>query len=206
MQISTVLFDADGVLQFRGPIHEHFEQTYGWSERTLRDFFAYLVEHERSDVGDGLTSDVDLTGAMSAALRDWGWAWPPEVFVRDFLRYGLVPDPGALALVANLRAAGVRCGLATNQPRLQGRYMHEDLGYRALFDDHFYSYLMGVAKPDPAFFGTALATLGVPADRVLFIDDREENVAAARACGLQAVVHRPGDRLREQLARYALPV
>jgi putative hydrolase of the HAD superfamily len=205
MRISTVLFDADGVLQFRGPIYEHFAQRYGWSEQKLRDFFQ-RISRERPDFDDGLTSDVDLTLAMSAALRDWGWALPPEIFIQDLLRYGLVPDPDALALVADLRSAGVRCGLATNQPRLQGRYMREDLGYDGLFDHHFYSYLMGVAKPDPAFFDATLATLDVTAAQVLFIDDREDNVTAARDCGLHAVVHRPGDRLRDHLARYALAV
>jgi putative hydrolase of the HAD superfamily len=203
MAISTVLFDADGVLQFRGPIYAHFEERYGWSQEKLRDFFEHLF-HERSDFDDGLTSDGDLIDAISAALADWGWTERPEVFVRDWLRLGCVPDPEAVALVAKLRAAGVRCGLATNQPGMRGRYMHEDLGYRAMFDHHFYSYEMGYAKPDPGFFQTALASLGVPPDTVLFIDDHEANVDAARRCGLHAVWHRPGDRLPEQIGGYAL--
>ncbi len=40
-----------------------------------------------------------------------------------------------------------------------------------------------LAKPDPAIFALALARFGKPAQTMLFIDDRADNVAAAEACG-----------------------
>lgn len=39
-------------------------------------------------------------------------------------------------------------------------------------------------KPDPAIYDLAVARFGFPAESMLFIDDREENVAAAEARGL----------------------
>jgi putative hydrolase of the HAD superfamily len=204
MRISTVLLDADGVVQFPGAIAAHFAQRYGWPEDKLRGFFHHVF-HERPELDGGLTGDEDLRVVMHEALPEWGWAEEPDIFVRDWLRLGAVPDPAVLDLVARLRAAGVVCGLASNQPMLRARYMDDDLGYRKLFDHRFYSAELGYAKPDAEFFTAALAALGAPPSQVLFIDDREENVAAARACGLHGVVHRPGDLLHDQLARYALP-
>jgi 2-haloacid dehalogenase len=43
-----------------------------------------------------------------------------------------------------------------------------------------------LAKPDPAIFRLAEARFGHPPSSMLFIDDSERNVDAARACGWQA--------------------
>lgn len=50
----------------------------------------------------------------------------------------------------------------------------------------FLSYQMGVRKPHPDIYKQALAQLGVDGEQCLFIDDMPENVAAARAAGIQA--------------------
>ena len=48
---------------------------------------------------------------------------------------------------------------------------------------------VGLRKPHAAIYELALDRLGVPADRVLFIDDAEPNVLGARAVGLQSLLH-----------------
>ncbi|MGW4206658.1 HAD-IA family hydrolase [Lentzea sp. NPDC004789] len=55
----------------------------------------------------------------------------------------------------------------------------------AEFDAIFNSARLGVAKPDPEIFRRVLAELGHPT--AVFCDDTEENVAAARAAGLDGV-------------------
>jgi HAD superfamily hydrolase (TIGR01509 family) len=42
-------------------------------------------------------------------------------------------------------------------------------------------------KPDRRIYDAAIQRAGVPADRIFFVDDREENVAGARAAGIDAV-------------------
>ena len=49
---------------------------------------------------------------------------------------------------------------------------------------------MGHAKPDPAAYELVTRRLGVAAEEVLFLDDVEANVVAARALGWHAVLHR----------------
>lgn len=205
MTISTVLFDADGVLQFAGPLFDHFDRRDGWSRERLGEFFRHLIV-ERPDFDAGAGDHADIVPVLAAALADWGWTEPVETFIDEMLTLGTVPDPGALELVATLRRNGITCGLATNQNALRTRYMHEDLGYQKLFDHHFYSSQMGCAKPEAAFFRIALAATGAGPREVLFIDDHEPNVEAARACGLHAEVHREGAVLRDILIVYGLPV
>jgi glucose-1-phosphatase len=49
------------------------------------------------------------------------------------------------------------------------------------------SHAIGVRKPDAAAFRTVVDDMAVAPERVLFFDDIADNVAGARACGLQAV-------------------
>ena len=111
--------------------------------------------------------------------------------------------------MSSLRGAGVRCYLATNQDERRGRLMHEQLGYGDLLDGAFYSYELGLAKPDPAYFAAVADRLGVAPDRLLLIDDNAANVAGARSAGLDAEVwsHRKDlGVLRDRLSRRGLPV
>ena len=91
-----------------------------------------------------------------------------------------------LALVADLRAQGVYCALASNQERNRARHMSEQLGYTRAFDREFYSCELGCTKPSAAFFEAIVQQAGLDPARTLFIDDRQDNVEAARACGLVA--------------------
>lgn len=50
----------------------------------------------------------------------------------------------------------------------------------------FLSYQMGFRKPDSAIYRKALEDLGVQGSQCFFIDDRIENVEAARAEGIEA--------------------
>ncbi|MGE4487978.1 MAG: HAD family hydrolase [Kiritimatiellales bacterium] len=50
----------------------------------------------------------------------------------------------------------------------------------------FLSYQMGCRKPDPAIYFQTLEKLGVEGRQCLFIDDRPENIDAARAAGIHA--------------------
>ena len=81
---------------------------------------------------------------------------------------------------------GFRCALATNQQNLRGAYMRGSLGFEEVFDEQFYSWELGLAKPDRATSARSWTGSTPAADHVLFLDDNAANVAGARAAGLQA--------------------
>lgn len=72
------------------------------------------------------------------------------------------------------------------------------------FDRVFASYEMGHRKPHPQAFRHVLEGIGVPAPQVLLFDDLAANVEAAQALGLQAVLVRGPQDVREALAARAL--
>ena len=89
--------------------------------------------------------------------------------------------------------------------------MSKGLGYSSCFDKEFYSCDLGFIKPDPRYFESILADLGQPASTMLFIDDQEANVVAARSVGLHGAVFsanfETGDQtLRAILSEYKISV
>ena len=102
--------------------------------------------------------------------------------------------PEAEALVADARAAGMRIGVLTNETELmQGRAWIDRVDVFRSVDALVDASVTGIMKPDPAAYALALDELGLPADRVLFVDDQPKNVAGAEAVGITAVCFDPTD-------------
>jgi putative hydrolase of the HAD superfamily len=68
-----------------------------------------------------------------------------------------------------------------------------------LFTALTYSCRIGVAKPDPRAYLACAEQLGVGPQDVLFFDDRESNVLAAREVGMAAEVFVSPEQVRERL-------
>jgi 2-haloacid dehalogenase len=71
-----------------------------------------------------------------------------------------------------------------------------DIGHGALPSFH-----AGVMKPDTAIYAQAEAKFGLAPATTVFIDDRAENIEAARARGWHGIVHRSFHDTREALLR-----
>lgn len=97
-----------------------------------------------------------------------------------------VRNEKTVALVQHLRSKGNRavCGTNTIQPHYQN---HLERGDYAIFDQTYSSCLMGVSKPESAFWEIILQAEGVLPQDTVFIDDRAENCQAAAALGIHAI-------------------
>jgi putative hydrolase of the HAD superfamily len=107
-------------------------------------------------------------------------------------------DEPTAELVRELKAAGMRVVAGTNVIDAHYR-IHRKLGQYAIFDKVYASHLMGIAKPDPAFYEYILKAEGIPAADAFFTDDMAENVSAASGAGLNAFVYTGAAALRERL-------
>lgn len=66
------------------------------------------------------------------------------------------------------------------------------------------SHELGLRKPDPAIYRAALRLSGTAPEETVFVDDLEENVAAARRLGLIALRFRGAGPLRRELSALGL--
>lgn len=169
----------------------------------LDGFLTEAFEMERP----ALLGEASWLEILPDLLERWG---VPHLYDRALeVWLTIVPQHEVRALVSTLRSAGVGCYLATNQTAHRGRYMADHLGYDSLLDGAFWSYELGLAKPDPAYFTTVVDRLGLAAAEVLLVDDSARNVEAAGAAGLAAElwhVDRGLPVLRDVLSRHGLPV
>jgi HAD superfamily hydrolase (TIGR01509 family) len=95
--------------------------------------------------------------------------------------------PGMLSLLARLRSAGVRLACLSNDVAEWSLLLREWFGLASYITDWVISGEIGVRKPSPAAYAALIERLYLPAERILFVDDRLENVVAARAAGLQTL-------------------
>jgi len=95
------------------------------------------------------------------------------------------------ALLDALRGLPARVRLAILSNSSDGARQQEErrYGFSTLFDPVCYSHEIGALKPDPNAFRIVLSRMGADAEDVLFIDDRPENVSAARREGMHAHLH-----------------
>lgn len=70
------------------------------------------------------------------------------------------------------------------------------------FDKVYYSHLIGLHKPDTKIYSFVHQDLNIEPSSILFIDDLEKNVLAARSVGWNAVVHDPKTDIINNMEKY----
>ncbi len=105
-------------------------------------------------------------------------------------------DPLAYALMREAREAGFKVGVLTNDGvAISGReYFDQFPEFRAL-DAFVDAREFGSAKPDPEPYLRAADALGLPPERVIFLDDAQMCVDGAERVGMKGVKVDPIDKL-----------
>lgn len=108
----------------------------------------------------------------------------------------LKPHETMNALINTLHAAGWPLYLLTNigqadWERVRHKH-HQDYAW-GLFDGIFASGYHGMRKPDLGFYRYVLQQTRWAAHEVLFVDDRVENVVAARQVGMTAILFKSAE-------------
>jgi putative hydrolase of the HAD superfamily len=138
---------------------------------TEREFLARLEEAMAADVGRRIS------------LENFADAWWSHLELNEEL----------LAYYRTLRDRGIALAICTNnvrewEPRWRGMFPVDEL-----FDVVVDSGFVGVRKPDPPIYRLTLERLGRSAERAVFVDDIEDNVAVARTLGMHGVHFRGTD-------------
>ena len=107
--------------------------------------------------------------------------------LHDEWRSAQRPIEANLALVERLRPPYKVSVLSNADGELRSRLANA-LRIDHLFDDIVCSAEVGMAKPDAAIFRLAAERLGVAPAECVFVDDWDQNIAAARSIGMTAVL------------------
>ncbi|MBI5489577.1 MAG: HAD family phosphatase [Deltaproteobacteria bacterium] len=137
--------------------------------------------------------ELDARGFHAAFEKHLGCTWPYESFVEAWCD---VFSENTASVDALRRVRGVRpLFLLSNTDVLHWESIRRRWGWTEWFDGLHLSCEVGLEKPDPRFFTTFLERRALRPERCLFVDDLEDNVAAARSVGLHAVRQETPDTL-----------
>lgn len=198
LPFDVILFDVGGVLL-----------TNSWDVRQR----AQAAAHFHLDEGDLQTRHAEVMelwergGIAMSTYLDVAVFHEPRSFSRDEFvacmldQSKLLPE-GAMGILKELSASGrYLLGSLNNEARELNEYRFKAFGLRNYFDVALTSCYLGLRKPDLAIYQRAIDIVGGPPERILFIDDRPENVAGAQAAGLVALHFTGADALRDELRR-----
>jgi 2-haloacid dehalogenase len=197
-----VVFDFGGVLIDWDPVPA---VVAGVGEDEARRFFAEFDFDTWNHAQDaGRTWDDALTELERTHphLLTHGRAY------REHFASSLVGEiPGTAQVLRDLHAAGVPLlGLTNWSDELFHDHAPRMFDFLALFDDIVVSGTEQLAKPDAAIYRLAIERSGLPAERLVFIDDRQVNVDAADAIGMHGILFTDAETLRTRLRALGLPV
>ena len=204
MTIEAVLFDLDDTL------HDDTRAYHLAARHVASDvaaahgvdaeavFAAYLVQSE--SFWQNLSPaafDVPLVGLrarmwhaalLAVAIDDEALARRCGIAYNDYRRDYLELWPGALELLAALRARGCKLAMITNGMAETHRDKIALLRLEDAFDEIFIADEVGMVKPDVRLFRLAAERLGVAAERCAMVGDRyDRDVAGAHEAGMLTV-------------------
>jgi HAD superfamily hydrolase (TIGR01509 family) len=110
-----------------------------------------------------------------------------------------------IAMHAALRAAGIATWIFSNTNPLAERHIRARFPFFSNFDGYVLSCEEGAMKPDPKIYEVVERKTGRRGAAILYLDDREENVAAGLARGWRAVLHETPEKTRALVAGMGLP-
>lgn len=112
----------------------------------------------------------------------------------------ICPMPGMLGLIQTLQERGYQTAMLSNTTPMHTEIICK-LGYYEYFCPVLLSYQIQAAKPHRRAYEILLEVLDRPASECLFIDDKEENVEAAKALGIDAIQFFSHDQLVQELSK-----
>lgn len=105
-----------------------------------------------------------------------------------------------------LRDSGFKTAILSNMHGDMAAHVRRNFAWLRRVDCPILSSELRLIKPDPAIYERCLDCLGLPPSEVVFIDDRETNVAAARALGIVGLRFQSVGQLRVDLGSLGIVV
>ena len=201
--IHAVLFDYGQVLS-QGPnaaAWERMRHTVGGSPELFHSAYwdprhdydrgtlsgTEFWRHVARTVGHPGLSDFDLETLYKADIDLWTDLNEPMV-----------------AWARSLHRRGVRTGILSNIGDRMETGIRKSFDWIGAFHHCTWSHQLKMAKPELAIYRHAAEGLETAPEHILFIDDREENIEAARAVGMVAIRYISHEAFLEEMHRLGL--
>lgn len=180
----ALLFDLGGVIvdiDFRR-VFDAWSAYSGVPSATLGARFTQDAHYERHERGEISAAEYfeSLRSSLGIRLTD-------EEFERGWNAIFSGEIPGIPQMLHRAKQHFPLYVFSNSNTVHQACWMREYASTLSVFRRVFVSCDLGKRKPEPEAFMAVAREIGVPLPKILFFDDLEANVAAARKLGMQAL-------------------
>lgn len=178
MRPEAVIFDIGNVLTCWQP-EAFYDRVIGVDRR--RALFAAVDLHAMNEA-------VDAGALFRETIYDWAdrtpdWSGEVRMWYDRWIELASPRIEGSIAVLRALRAKGVPVFALTNFGSHSYEEARDKLDFLSEFDREYVSGRMKVTKPDPRIYQMVEADCGIAPDRLLFTDDKADNITAAARRG-----------------------
>ena len=199
--MNTVVFDLGGVLVDWNPRYL-LRKVMPGREAEMETILADVLNHDwnlERDTGDSWPDAI-----ARLKVEHPGWADIFDVYDRRWAETLGGSHDDAVAVLRELRDADVPLLALSNWSAEKFPHAEEGVEWLTWFDGVVVSGRVGMIKPNRDIFDCLLRTYDRRAEDVLFIDDHEPNVVAARSYGIRSHHFTSPAALRAELAHEGL--
>ena len=148
----------------------------------------------------GLMSKQEFYDAVSSAIKFRGGVEEFAGLFGDIFD----PMPEMIELHATLKRAGVPTFIFSNTNELAVTHIRKQYPFFHGFNDYIFSYEHGAMKPDAKLYEVVEKKAGHRGEKLIYIDDRPENITAGAQRGWQVVLQERPAKTKDALCKAGL--
>lgn len=152
-----------------------------------------------ADFQKGRTSESEVLSQVSSDYEGNRSAY--DSIWRKAIEFAYFPKKEMFSLVLELKQKGLKLGILSNTEMPVVEVLKEK-DY-SIFDVLVFSCLEGVRKPEKEIYWLLVNRLGLKAEEIIFIDDREENIISASQIGLKSILFKSPQQVKAEISQYS---
>lgn len=197
MDIEVILFDLGGVLVELSGVTTMMR----WSRLDEPEIWRrWLVSTAVRKFESGRSTADEFA---STVVTEFELDTTPQAFMEAFIQWPKGLYEGTDELLQHL-ANDYHLSCLSNTSYVHWQRLERETTLLTCLDSHFASFQIGLMKPDIEIYRHVISALARPADRILFFDDNQVNIDAARSSGMNALLAKGVGDVSRQLERLGL--
>ncbi len=189
--IKAIVFDFDEMILIEGDYFSNYIIKKHNLSKEIKTFFTNEFPLCRTGI-------LDTKDALSPYLTRCGYINGYEDFMEEWRKFGTI-DEDLFSIIEATKKKGIICVLATNNESYRMSYFIKKYNLKEHFDKLFLSYEIGFLKPQKEFLEKMLKELSVPKEAILFCDDKQSFIDAAKEFGLKTHLYTNKEELKRTL-------
>ncbi len=178
-----VIFDMDGVLADTGPIH--FESWVKLAREIGIKFTKEMFEDTFGQQSPFITRK--LVGPEVDEVLVEKWANLKESYYREMVKEKLIPLPGVLRIIKDLKSKGFKLAVGSSGPPENVELLLSQLKIKSYFNMIITAADVKDGKPEPDVFLNVAKTLNINPKNCIVIEDAPVGIEAAKRAGMISI-------------------